>query len=48
VLFETANGSENVGEFRKRGIATYVEKPFDLSQVVGFVKRLAGGAPAAA
>jgi DNA-binding response OmpR family regulator len=44
VLFETANGSESAVEFRKRGIATYVEKPFDLGQVVGFVKRLATGA----
>src|SRR5438270_245692 len=35
VLFETANGAENAAEFRKRGIATYVEKPFDLWAVVG-------------
>jgi DNA-binding response OmpR family regulator len=47
VLFATANGSENAAEFRKRGIATYVEKPFDLWEIVGFVKRLASGAPVA-
>ena len=44
VLFETANGAENAAEFRKRGIATYVEKPFDLWEIVGYVKRLATGA----
>jgi CheY-like chemotaxis protein len=48
VLFETANGLENIAEFRKRGIATYVEKPFDLFDIVGFVKRLASGSAAAA
>ena len=48
VLFETANGAENAGEFRKRGIATYVEKPFDLWEIVGYVKRLASGSLAAA
>jgi len=44
VLFETANGAENAAEFRKRGIATYVEKPFGLWEIVGYVKRLATGA----
>ncbi len=46
VLFETASGAENAGEFRRRGIASYVAKPFDLWDVVGRVKRLAtnGGA----
>jgi hypothetical protein len=34
-------------EFRKRGIATYVKKPFDLNVIVGYVKRLAT-APSAA
>ena len=47
VLFETASGAEAIGEFRRRGIATYVQKPFDLNEVVGYVKRLAT-APSAA
>jgi DNA-binding response OmpR family regulator len=41
VLFETASGVEDVAEFRRRGIATYVKKPFDLNVIVGYVKRLA-------
>ena len=41
VLFETASGEEDVSEFRRRGIATYVKKPFDLNVVVEYVKRLA-------
>ena len=41
VLFETASGAEVINEFRRRGIATYVKKPFDLNVVVGYVKRLA-------
>jgi CheY-like chemotaxis protein len=49
VLFETASGAEAIGEFRRRGIATYVKKPFDLNVIVGYVKRLAtepsGGSP---
>ena len=43
VLFETASGAEAIGEFRRRGIATYVKKPFDLNEVVAYVKRLASG-----
>ena len=31
VLFETASGVEAMTEFRRRGIATYVKKPFDLN-----------------
>ena len=46
VLFETASGSEAIKEFRRRGIATYVKKPFDLNVMVGYVKRLATGASA--
>jgi DNA-binding response OmpR family regulator len=46
VLFETASGSEDVNEFRKRGIATYIKKPFDLNVIVESVKRLAS-APSA-
>ena len=41
VLFETASGAEAISEFRRRGIATYVKKPFDLNAVVAYVKRLA-------
>jgi DNA-binding response OmpR family regulator len=46
VLFETASGAEAFGEFRRRGIATYVRKPFDLNEIVGYVKRLATGVSA--
>ncbi len=41
VLFETASGPDAMTEFRRRGIATYVKKPFDLNVIVGYVKRLA-------
>lgn len=41
VLFETASGAEAITELRRRGIATYIKKPFDLNVVVGYVKRLA-------
>jgi DNA-binding response OmpR family regulator len=41
VLFETASGADAIREFRRRGIATYVKKPFDLNVIVGYVKRLA-------
>ena len=43
LLFETASGEDDVSEFRRRGIATYVKKPFDLNVIVEYVKRL--GAP---
>ena len=43
VLFETASGSESIVEFQRRGIATYVMKPFDLNELVAYVKRLASG-----
>jgi CheY-like chemotaxis protein len=46
VLFETASGAEAIKELRRRGIATYVKKPFDLNVIVGYVKRLATGASA--
>jgi len=38
VMFET--GGHHAEALRERGIATYVRKPFDVDQVVGFVKRL--------
>jgi DNA-binding response OmpR family regulator len=43
VLFETASGVEAMSEFRRRGIATYVKKPFDLNEIITYVKRLASG-----
>lgn len=43
VLFETAAAGDHMKEFRRRGIATYVKKPFDLNVIVGYVKRLATG-----
>src|SRR5204862_8235184 len=43
VLFATATASENISEFQRRGIATYVKKPFDLNELVAYVKRLATG-----
>ena len=46
VLFETASGVEAMGEFRRRGIATYVKKPFDLNEIIRYVKLLAS-APSA-
>jgi DNA-binding response OmpR family regulator len=46
VLFETASGAEAMSEFRRRGIATYVKKPFDLNVIVAYVKRLATGSSA--
>jgi CheY-like chemotaxis protein len=48
VLFETATGADAIDEFRRRGIATYVQKPFDLNDVVSYVKRLASGLPVSA
>lgn len=53
VLFETATASDDMSEFRRRGIATYVKKPFDLNVIVEYVKRLAtapnaGSPPASA
>jgi DNA-binding response OmpR family regulator len=47
VLFETASGTEAITEFRRRGIATYIKKPFDLNVIVGYVKRLATSPSAA-
>ena len=41
VLFETATMRDHVAELRERGIAMYVKKPFDLNNLVSYVKRLA-------
>jgi CheY-like chemotaxis protein len=40
VVFETGAGREHVQELRDRGVATYIKKPFDLDELVRFVKRL--------
>lgn len=40
VVFETGTGREHAQELRDRGIATYIKKPFDLDELVRFVKRL--------
>jgi DNA-binding response OmpR family regulator len=41
VVFETAGGRANADALRDRGIATYVRKPFDIEELVRFVKCLA-------
>jgi DNA-binding response OmpR family regulator len=40
VVFETGTGREHADELRDRGIATYIKKPFDVEELVRFVKRL--------
>jgi DNA-binding response OmpR family regulator len=40
VVFETGTGHEHAEELRDRGIATYIKKPFDLEELVRFMKRL--------
>jgi CheY-like chemotaxis protein len=40
VVFETGTGREHAAELRERGIATYIKKPFDLDELVRFMKRL--------
>ena len=40
VVFETGSGREHADALRDRGIATYVKKPFDLEELVRFVKLL--------
>jgi CheY-like chemotaxis protein len=51
VVFETGTGREHAQDLRDRGIATYIKKPFDLDELVRFVKRLVpprnGSKPAA-
>ncbi|MGH2451953.1 MAG: response regulator [Candidatus Limnocylindria bacterium] len=41
VVVQTGHADEHVAELRRRGIATYVRKPFDVNLVVDYVKRLA-------
>jgi CheY-like chemotaxis protein len=40
VVFETGEGREYAQALRDRGIATYIRKPFDLEELVRFLKRL--------
>ena len=41
VVFETAVAPAHAKDMRARGIAAYVKKPFDLTEIVAFVKKLA-------
>ena len=41
VVFETAAALAHAKDMRARGIAAYVKKPFDLDDIVAFVKKLA-------
>jgi len=40
VVFETGSGREHAEALRERGIATYVKKPFEIDELVRFVKHL--------
>ncbi|HEX6061155.1 MAG TPA: response regulator [Candidatus Limnocylindria bacterium] len=40
IVFETGTGREHAAELRARGIATYIKKPFDIEELVRFVRRL--------
>lgn len=41
VIFETGSMGDHAHELRDRGVAMYVKKPFDLNDLVRYVKRLA-------
>lgn len=41
VMFETGTAREHAAELRDRGVAAFIKKPFDLHDVVAYVKRLA-------
>lgn len=45
VVFETGSGREHAQELRDRGVATYIRKPFDIEELVRFVKRLVPPGP---
>ena len=45
VIFETGTMREHASELRDRGVAMYVKKPFDLNDLVSYVKRLAPPLP---
>jgi CheY-like chemotaxis protein len=40
VVFETGSGREHAQELRDRGVATYIKKPFDIDELVRFMRRL--------
>lgn len=40
VMFETAAAAEQVTELRVRGVTAFIRKPFDLNDVLGYVKRM--------
>jgi two-component system cell cycle response regulator DivK len=41
VMFETAVAAEFQNDFKRRGIKTVVEKPFDLDEIIRNVRKLA-------
>lgn len=41
VMFETAVSREHAPEFKKRGIRTVLQKPFDLNELIAGVRKLA-------
>jgi DNA-binding response OmpR family regulator len=41
IMFETAVAREHKSEFRERGIQHVIEKPFDLDEVIRYVRKLA-------
>ena len=45
VLFETANGPAHADEFRRLGVGAYLAKPFDIWELVAYVKHLAPPRP---
>src|SRR2546423_15348748 len=45
VVFETANGPAHADEFRRFGVAFYLSKPFDIWELVDYVKQLAPRRP---
>jgi two-component system response regulator GlrR len=45
VVVETAVASEHGEELRRRGVATYLRKPFDIDEVVRFIRHLVPASP---
>jgi DNA-binding response OmpR family regulator len=45
VVFETANGPAHADEFRRLGVASYMSKPFDIWELIAYVKQLAPRRP---
>ena len=41
VIFETASAGEHAQDMRERGVSVYVKKPFDVNELVAYVKKLA-------